>query len=496
MSTAVLLVGLSVAVAPPKLPADFYTGVQGVIVTAPGSYAAQDAVCCAKDAPSCQIITQTMGADIFQQGSRNRTLHKGAQGIVLEWAAPVHKIMTLLPGSSVNSTHKWACAEYCETTDPFKDEVAIPSSKVKYLGKKTVAQPASIGGTTKICDAFEWTQTLEKILPVSNEYAYIDELNPSAPGMFKRVSTFTPFIEKLTHEASSTKNMSYIGFNASFDVATELDVDMDSVATCKKIDPEKSTCPDAPGAAAMREVLARLREPKWTGNSESIALPALAHGGVNSAAVPVFFPSYTARKVYASRSGQGNFVSAGGDPCCSVIDSPICEVQLSNSHTTEYQDVESRRIRTEDSDGTVRVKDFMTNRSMLINVSGSVDTCISYCPIDQDVDPPPSARTLPADAVDKGPVVLDGQQVEWFQWSETVFKILKVATISLYVKVAANGSAVPVFESEVQFPHGGGQSLGVQNLTWESFVPGRPPAAKFAIAGVESCPKARHCVYG
>jgi hypothetical protein len=484
-----VLFALSMAVAPPKLPVDFYTGVQGVIVTAPGSYAAKDAACCAKDSPNCQIITQTMGADIFQQGSRNRTLHQGAQGIVLEWAAPVHKIMTLLPGSAVNSTHKWACAGYCEMTDPFRDEVALPS-KVKYLGKKTVAQPEGAGGTTKRCDTFEWTEKLIKILPLSNEYAYVDESKPSAPGMFKRVSTFTHVIEKLTHEASSTKNMSYIGFDASFDVAAELDVDMDSVATCKKIDPDKSDCPEAPGVAAMRAALTQLggspKSPKTT------VRPASARGGASGGA-PVFFPSYSARKLYSSRTAQGNFVSAGGDPCCSFVDAPVCEVQLSNSRTMEYQDAESQRTRTEDSDGTVRVHDFNTNRSMLINVSGSVDTCISYCPIDQELDPPPSARTLPGGVVDKGPVLFDGQQVEWFQWSETVFKILKVATISLYVKLAANGSAVPVFESEVQFPLGGGKSLGVQNITWESFVPGRPPASKFAIAGVEACPKAKDC---
>ena len=78
--------------------------------------------------------------------------------------------------------------------------------------------------------------------------------------------------------------------------------------------------------------------------------------------------------------------------------------------------------------------------------------------------------------------------MEWFQWSETVFKILKVATISLYVKVAANGSAVPVFESE-SVPARRRPVARRAELNGESFVPGRPPAAKFAIAGVESCPK-------
>ena len=66
------------ASSPPTLPTDFYTGLHGVIASAPGAYRAEDALCCAKDAPSCSITTQTMGADIYQQGSLNRSLQMGS----------------------------------------------------------------------------------------------------------------------------------------------------------------------------------------------------------------------------------------------------------------------------------------------------------------------------------------------------------------------------------------------------------------------------------
>jgi len=506
---AALALPLAAALAPPHLPPDFYTGLQGVIATAPGAYRTEDALCCAKDSPGCQVVTQSMGADIFQQGSRNRTLHRGAQA-VLEWAAPVHKIMALVPGSAINSTHKWACAEYCPTTDDFVSEVVIAPfhEPVKYIGKRVVDQPKSAGGSTTSCDAFEWTSKVWKILPVSTEVFYIDSADPSSPVPFKHSSTFTQEIMKITHEASSTRNMSYINFDASYPVAAELDVDPDSLTSCKKLDPDTQDCPDAPGAALARLAKAHA-VPKSLAERAAARLAAMSEASRASAEAqlleeereralrkragptPVFAPSYTARKVLSMFMGEGSFTSSGGDSCCSLVGAPVCETSVSHSRTTEYQDVEAKQIRTEDDDGTVVVSDYVRNRSMLVNVSGSVDTCISYCPIPDYVDRP-SARALPSDYVDKGAVTLDGQQVEEYEWSETVLKVIKLTTTRFYARLSANGSAVPVFESEDLFPVGG-KPLGVQNLTFESFVPGRPPAAKFTIAGADTCPKAKHC---
>ena len=59
---------------------------------------------------------------------------------------------------------------------------------------------------------------------------------------------------------------------------------------------------------------------------------------------------------------------AGGDTCCSLV-TGVCEVQIQHGAANEYQDVEGMRTRTEDLvDGSVVVSDFVTNKTMLINV--------------------------------------------------------------------------------------------------------------------------------
>ena len=62
-----------------------------------------------------------------------------------------------------------------------------------------------------------------------------------------------------------------------------------------------------------------------------------------------------------------------------------------------------------------------------------------------------------------------------------------------YAHVSPNGSATPLFQSETLTPFGG-PPIGTQNVTWMTYVPGRPPAAKFAIEGVDTCPKSKRCV--
>ena len=81
--------------------------------------------------------------------------------------------------------------------------------------------------------------------------------------------------------------------------------------------------------------------------------------------------------------------------------------------------------------------------------------------------------------------------MELYEWSETILKIIKMSSTRFYARILPNGTALPVFESETISPLG--HKTGTENLTWTSFVPGRPPAVKFAIAGIATCPKSKHC---
>ena len=212
-STRVLVAGaLALDSQPPILPLDFYTGVQGLILSGAGEYATKNARCCSKDAVACSVQTQAKGWDIIQEGSRNRSIHRSAGGVVLTWAEPVRKIMLLEPAAA-NSTHKWACSLYCPFTDDFVSKIAIApeKEKVEDIGTRNVAQPAAVGGVTKSCEGYQWTQRVLKFFPVTTNVLYVDP-STSPPRAFKSTSSFTRFITKLTGQANSSMNESFIGF--------------------------------------------------------------------------------------------------------------------------------------------------------------------------------------------------------------------------------------------------------------------------------------------
>lgn len=491
---------LACTIALPSLPTDFYTGVQGIIVSASGNYDKDNASCCAKGSAGCLVSTQARGWDLYQQGSWNRSMTTKDGGMVLTWAAPVHKVMTLQPGSAINSSHKWACDLYCPNTDDFVSAVAIAPDKqpVQSLGKSTVAQPSFAGGVTKLVDGFRWTQKLLHLFPLTINTMYVDS-STSPPKPFKSTSSFTEFIIKLTHEANSTMNKSFIGFDSSFDVSSELDIDMDSVRSCKV---DKDQCSDtramsnpwrdAPKTLAEL-VSARLgamsRAERDAVEAASSKQRATAADGGHARTTPVFSPSYTATKQFVALITEGSELTAEGDACCSK-EAAVCVVQAQTSSATEYQDAESQKVRTESSDGSVVVDDYRINKTMVVTIQGGVETCESYCPIESYM-PRPQARTLPDSARDLGPTVLDGHRAELYEWDERVLRIIKMTETRLYARVAPNGTAVPLFESQTMMPLG--QPIGTQNLTWTSFVAGRPAAAKFAIAATDTCPKSKHC---
>lgn len=481
----------------PALPADFYTGVQGLIVSASGNYAKNNAQCCAKDAAGCMVQTQARGWDLYQQGSQNRSLTTKDGGMMLTWAAPVHKLMALQPGSAMNSSHKWACGLYCPHKEDFVSAVAIAPEKqpIQSLGNRTIAQPSFAGGVTKNVDGFRWTENLLKILPLNINTMYVDE-STSPPKPFKLTSSFTQFIIKVTHEANSTMNKSYIGFDSSFDVASELDVDMDSVRSCKT---DKHKCSNARSVMSdpwhdAPNTLAELIGARFGAMShvERQAVEAGVHSEASlhtDRAAPIFPSSYTATKHFAALTAEGSTFTAEGDACCSE-ETPECVVESQHSSATEYQDAVSQKVRTEHSDGAVVVDDYVLNQTMAVSVQGGVETCEEYCPID-DIIPRPSARTLPDHTKDRGPKVLDGQHVELYEWSEMILRVIKMSDTKFYARLLPNGTAAPVFESQTVMMLG--RKMGTENLTWTSFVPGRPAAGKFVIAGADTCPMSKHC---
>ena len=341
--------------------------------------------------PGCKVQIQSMGSDIFQQGSKNRSVNKG-QGIVMTWAEPINKQFALQPGAAVNSSHKYACALYC----PFKQ--ALPSvtigpggEPVKDLGKVTISQPAPVGGATKSCEAYQWVERILKIVPMATDTCYVDD-SVSPPVPFLQTSLITPFgkLPPLAYE-----NQSYIGFDASVDVSPEFDVDMDSIKTCKR--QEEGKCPGdppPPHPPAKSSVLAHSRsfaaydsllrksvvdvakERLSTMSSTKRVAAEAAHAAeakLRIVASPTFPSSYVAVEQRAMRIAQGATHAANGDTCCS-IDAPQCQVQETTSAVSRYVDFDNQRERVEEPTGII-VNDYKMGKSITVNVTGGVETC-------------------------------------------------------------------------------------------------------------------------
>ena len=75
---------------------------------------------------------------------------------------------------------------------------------------------------------------------------------------------------------------------------------------------------------------------------------------------------------------------------------------------------------------------------------------------------------------------------------DTILKVIKMETTDFYAKMGANGDALPLFQTTALTPMGQAQ-IGTENRTWSNFTAGTPPAAKFNIAGVATCPMSGNC---
>jgi hypothetical protein len=133
------------------------------------------------------------------------------------------------------------------------------------------------------------------------------------------------------------------------------------------------------------------------------------------------------------------------------------------------------------------------HKSVLVNVSGGVEACQEYCPIDPDDHMSGFSPFDPLDDVtDVGPTTYAGKAVEHYRWSDVIFKIIKMQTTNFYADIATPKSAVPYF-AETSLTPFGQAPIGSQNQTWTNWMPSTPPATKFNIQGVDTCPRSNNC---
>lgn len=492
----------TLAATPPTFAKDFYVGMQTSLAINQGGYSGPSGTCCSlTHASQCKVQAINMGEDSREQGSMNRSRSDGGQGSIVNWWGEVKKQMAIVPGSSVNSTHKYACAQYCPLDGEFMSAIMIGDGQKGYFdkpkdkGKASITQPKSIGGITKECEHWKWTETIFRVIPMQETDFYVDNGAAAGPAPFFTSTTIKPFNKPI-----GVENASFVGYKA-MDVSDYFDIDPDSVKNCQM----SSQCQQN-NAAELRNIsltaAAAFRfAPSMYEKAKTLANAVLeAHSLTAAAPSPPapnvsFGTDWTAHENGLLMIAQGASFGAGGDPCCAENSpNPQCQVQLQHFEGQRYYDLTNQRSRFEDSViMQVTVDDYTSLKSMLINTTNGVDTCQEYCPIDPDDKLEAFDPFDPFDTVkDLGKTTFEGKAAEHYQWSDKIFKIIKMQTTDFYADISNPKAAVPLFSTTVLTPFGQAP-MGRQNETWTNFTHAAPPAAKFKIAGVATCPQSGQC---
>jgi len=193
-----------------------------------------------------------------------------------------------------------------------------------------------------------------------------------------------------------------------------------------------------------------------------------------------------------NQGGHSGIGSATGDICC-LPESPQCQVQLSHRKGTRYFDLTHSRTRYEDVlSGEISIDDYHLHKSYAVTVDGGVETCKEYCPIDVNDTMRPYSPFSPFDPIkDLGATTFEGHPAEHYQWKEQILHIITMSQTDLYADITDPMHAVPLFMTENLEPLG--RHMGYTNRTWTNWTSATPPASKFSVQGLDTCPMAKKC---
>ena len=488
---------------PPTFADDFYVGQLSSIAINQGGYRKPDtgAVCCdLKHSPQCKVQQLTMGEDVRQQASKDRIRSDSARGSIVTWWGDVKKQMAVVPGSAANSSHKWACAQYCPQAGSFEPVLQIGDGRKgffdtpKDMGKVTVSQPKSTGGATKECEKWEWTETIARVVPMERTSFYVD-MSTTPPSPFFATSEIIPFTKKLGEE-----NASYLQYQP-MDVSDYFDIDPDSVAKCQ----ESTQCGDDAHLRALHPTVgAHLRfGPSMYDTAKQAAARAPSRANQEPEKPPYPTPNisfgtdFVSRETGALMINQGGALSNNGDPCCATDGSvPQCQIQTQAFDGMRYFDLSHKRERFEDLlEKTTRVDDYTALKSMevAVNSTDGKEWCVEYCPIDSQ-DPGMETFfpfTHEERTLDLGSTTIEGRAAEHYRWTNHILKIVPMQTTDFFADITEPKKAVPLAMQAELTPFG--QPLGTENRTWTGWKSATPDKSKFDIRGMATCKKSGNC---
>jgi hypothetical protein len=426
---------------------------------------------------------------------RSETLCSDGPCILASLYGDVMKEMKLASGAAANSTHEFVCDEYCPLLGPFHSSVQIgnidpQSSPVTYLGKATATQQGS-GAESKQCDVYEWSELLFHLVPMQTTDFFVDTSGGKPVPFYSSTSLFKALFDV-------KMNQSFLDF-AVANLTGKFDIDPASFSSCR-LSPgcnaqDESHRPQFRTGQAFRKPMPMQRVKS--------ALPAVTP---IAKLLPVISRDYVAREETRMLQNSGGTMEGDGDVCCTPSTTSIngeCFVQRSAKRGTRYMDVTNQRVRFEDEiSGKTMVTIYgSVHKDMLLETKGGIEYCSEFCPLlsEETLEP----LSLDPNATDMGAATVPsvGGKAERFQWFEyakipITGKMVKMETVDFYAQLGTMGdgavTATPIFELVEATPYGG-PPTGTQNTTYSHFVSGTPPAAKFDIHGIDTCPQAKNC---
>jgi hypothetical protein len=218
---------LSAAGAAPTFADDYYTGMQTSLVIDQGGYETFGQACCAAGTTGCKIQTSNAGADVYSQGSKNRT-RVDSNGMRVMWWEPQRMDMQIVPANK-SSAHKYECAEYCSLAGEWYSWARIGDGigPVVPAGRANVTQIGAPGNTTKNCAVYKWTEHA-LIIPFKKHTSYVDDSTTPPKPFFD-----TQIIEPFGKPTGAVGNVSYLGFKTGADVDQYFDIDPASLKSCR-----------------------------------------------------------------------------------------------------------------------------------------------------------------------------------------------------------------------------------------------------------------------
>jgi hypothetical protein len=483
--SVIFLAGVTaLALGTPNFPQTWTANtIAGIAIFQGGVKKPDGSVCCASDAPSCKVQTQTSGGMHYEDGANQRNRDDTPRGVIVNWYGKVMKQMALQPSSSGKG---WTCVATCPVQGDYAPPLAFQPD-AKDMGQ------ATINGVTT--EKYVMHDTILKIVQMDERDFYVDQSDAANPKPVSVIEKITPFnipiihpVKELGESATNYTNFS----SAALDPSTfEIDNCNESGCTCPP--PSNGCNQQNTFTSAVMNKAGFVQPATVMDMMANIPRPVKAERKTVDAGAFTWANDWSAVEAGDMLINQGA-VQSGQDYCCLPEASAQCQVQYQSNHGVKYMDYSNNRTRFEDTgDGSIEVNDYAHGKSMKVvhNTTTGEDTCVSYCPIDpEDTLDAGAAYFLDSNAKDMGSAIFDGQPVNKWEWKEKLLKILTMSTTDFYAS-SASGQYVPVFQTQALTPFG--QHLGVSNNTWTSFKTGKQPAEKFDIKGMDTCPQDSGC---